>query len=131
MIIFAKVHHFCALKHLASFRSDIAWKSAKYAQIWEYLRDEYELTQRFGSLDYKLKFVEVNLESFLLLCFFFFLRFHPLVERLIKCAFHLVSAMLFAAQHTHLPGYSSESEISIYGVSNNCFDCFGDSHLTL
>ncbi|CAL9098197.1 unnamed protein product [Musa textilis] len=50
-------------------RSDIAWKSAKYAQIWEYLRDEYELTQRFGSLDYKLKFVEVNLDSFLF-CFF-------------------------------------------------------------
>lgn len=45
--------------YLLSFRSDIAWKSANYAQIWEYLRDEYELTQRFGSLDFKLKFVEV------------------------------------------------------------------------
>ncbi|XP_064941949.1 protein RETARDED ROOT GROWTH-LIKE isoform X3 [Musa acuminata AAA Group] len=45
-------------------RSDIAWKSAKYAQIWEYLRDEYELTQRFGSLDYKLKFVEHNIHTF-------------------------------------------------------------------
>ncbi|CAN6471001.1 unnamed protein product [Victoria cruziana] len=42
-------------------RSDIAWKSANYAQIWEYLRDEYELTQRFGSLDFKLKFVEHNI----------------------------------------------------------------------
>jgi hypothetical protein len=41
------------------FRSDIAWKNANYAQIWEYLRDEYELTQRFGNLDFKLKFVEV------------------------------------------------------------------------
>ena len=41
-------------------RSDVAWKNAKYAQIWEYLRDEYKLTQRFGSLDYKLKFVEHN-----------------------------------------------------------------------
>ncbi|GMN51183.1 hypothetical protein TIFTF001_020346 [Ficus carica] len=40
-------------------RSDIAWKDAKYAQIWEYLRDEFELTQRFASLDFKLKFVEV------------------------------------------------------------------------
>ncbi|KAL6598711.1 hypothetical protein ACP70R_005061 [Stipagrostis hirtigluma subsp. patula] len=39
-------------------RSDIAWKNANYAQIWEYLRDEYELTQRFGNLDFKLKFVE-------------------------------------------------------------------------
>lgn len=41
-------------------RSDIAWKNANYAQIWEYLRDEYELTQRFGNLDFKLKFVEVG-----------------------------------------------------------------------
>uniref|UniRef100_A0A0D6QZV6 DUF155 domain-containing protein n=1 Tax=Araucaria cunninghamii TaxID=56994 RepID=A0A0D6QZV6_ARACU len=46
-------------------RSDAAWKNAKYAQIWEYLRDEYELTQRFGSLDYKLKFVEHNVRFFL------------------------------------------------------------------
>ncbi|KAL0317492.1 UNVERIFIED_CONTAM: Pentatricopeptide repeat-containing protein [Sesamum angustifolium] len=42
-------------------RSDIAWKDAKYAQIWEYLRDEFELTQRFASLDFKLKFVELLL----------------------------------------------------------------------
>ncbi|XP_068636314.1 protein RETARDED ROOT GROWTH, mitochondrial-like [Aristolochia californica] len=42
-------------------RSDIAWKNANYAQIWEYLREEYELTPRFGSLDYKLKFVERNI----------------------------------------------------------------------
>ncbi|KMZ56870.1 hypothetical protein ZOSMA_8G00090 [Zostera marina] len=42
-------------------RSDIAWKNANYAQVWEYLRDEYELTQRFGSLDFKLKFVEHNI----------------------------------------------------------------------
>lgn len=41
------------------YRSDIAWKDAKYGQIWEYLRDEFELTQRFASLDFKLKFVEV------------------------------------------------------------------------
>ena len=46
-------------------RSDVAWKNAKYAQIWEYLRDEYELTQRFGSLDYKQKFVEHNVRYFL------------------------------------------------------------------
>ncbi|KAK4792254.1 hypothetical protein SAY86_022689 [Trapa natans] len=39
-------------------RSDIAWKNAKYAQIWEFLRDEFELTQRLASLDFKLKFVE-------------------------------------------------------------------------
>ncbi|KAL0303056.1 UNVERIFIED_CONTAM: Sporulation protein RMD1 [Sesamum radiatum] len=42
-------------------RSDIAWKNAKYAQIWEYLRGEFELTQRFASLDFKLKFVEHNI----------------------------------------------------------------------
>ncbi|THU50059.1 hypothetical protein C4D60_Mb06t16090 [Musa balbisiana] len=42
-------------------RSDIAWKNANYAQIWEYLRDEYELTHRFGNLDFKLKFVEHNI----------------------------------------------------------------------
>eukprot|EP00252_Welwitschia_mirabilis_P024678 TRINITY_DN738_c0_g1_i1.p1 TRINITY_DN738_c0_g1~~TRINITY_DN738_c0_g1_i1.p1 ORF type:complete len:397 (+),score=62.98 TRINITY_DN738_c0_g1_i1:215-1405(+) len=46
-------------------RSDIAWKDANYAQIWEYLRDEYELTQRFGNLDFKLKFVEHNVRFFL------------------------------------------------------------------
>ncbi|KAJ6318020.1 hypothetical protein OIU76_013547 [Salix suchowensis] len=45
-------------------RSEIAWRDAKYAQIYEYLREEYEVTQRFGSLDYKLKFVEV------LICFY-------------------------------------------------------------
>lgn len=46
-------------------RSDIAWKDAKYAQIWEYLRDEFELTQRFASLDFKLKFVEVQFLNFI------------------------------------------------------------------
>ena len=46
--------------HIVLRRSDIAWKDAKYAQIWEYLRDEFELTQRFATLDIKLKFVEVT-----------------------------------------------------------------------
>lgn len=41
------------------FRSEIAWRDAKYAQILEYLREEYEVAQRFGDLDFKLKFVEV------------------------------------------------------------------------
>jgi uncharacterized Rmd1/YagE family protein len=49
--------HICSV--LALFRSDIAWRDAKYAQIYEYLREEYEVTQRFGNLDFKLKFVEV------------------------------------------------------------------------
>ncbi|KAK9127241.1 hypothetical protein Syun_016038 [Stephania yunnanensis] len=43
-------------------RFDIAWKDANYAQIWEYLRDEFELTQRFTTLDFKLKFVEDNIK---------------------------------------------------------------------
>lgn len=42
-------------------RSEIAWREAKYAQIFEYLREEFEVTQRFGNLDFKLKFVEHNI----------------------------------------------------------------------
>ncbi|KAJ6987619.1 sad1-interacting factor 2-like [Populus alba x Populus x berolinensis] len=48
----------CAVR---KFQSEIAWRDAKYAQIYEYLREEYEVNQRFGSLDYKLKFVEHNI----------------------------------------------------------------------
>ncbi|XP_054823332.1 protein RETARDED ROOT GROWTH, mitochondrial [Prosopis cineraria] len=42
-------------------RSEIAWRDAKYAAIYEYLREEYEVAQRFGNLDFKLKFVEHNI----------------------------------------------------------------------
>ncbi|PKI75508.1 hypothetical protein CRG98_004178 [Punica granatum] len=42
-------------------RSEIAWREAKYAQIYEYLREEFEVTQRFGNLNFKLKFVEHNI----------------------------------------------------------------------
>ncbi|KAA8532938.1 hypothetical protein F0562_032945 [Nyssa sinensis] len=42
-------------------RSEIAQREAKYAQIFEYLREEYEVTQRFGNLDFKLKFFEHNI----------------------------------------------------------------------
>lgn len=45
---------------LLYIRSEIAWRDAKYAKIHEYLREEYEVTQRFGNLDFKLKFVEVT-----------------------------------------------------------------------
>uniref|UniRef100_A0A0E0JP28 DUF155 domain-containing protein n=1 Tax=Oryza punctata TaxID=4537 RepID=A0A0E0JP28_ORYPU len=41
-------------------RSEIAWKNSNYAQILEYLREEYELNQRFGSLDFKLKFHNIH-----------------------------------------------------------------------
>jgi len=53
--------HFAAFTTsvLSLSRSEIAWRDAKYAQIYEYLREEYEVTQRFGNLDFKLKFVEV------------------------------------------------------------------------
>ncbi|XP_019170914.1 PREDICTED: uncharacterized protein LOC109166388 isoform X1 [Ipomoea nil] len=42
-------------------RSEIAWRDAKYAQILEYLSEEYEVTQRFANLNFKLKFVEHNI----------------------------------------------------------------------
>ncbi|XP_042425387.1 uncharacterized protein LOC122012808 isoform X2 [Zingiber officinale] len=48
-------------------RPEIAWKNANYAQIWEYLRDDFELTNRFGSLHFKLEFVEVSrLQTFMI-----------------------------------------------------------------
>lgn len=40
-------------------RSDAAWKDANYAQIWEYLRDDFELDERFESLDFKLNIIQV------------------------------------------------------------------------
>ena len=40
-------------------RSDAAWKDANYAQIWEYLRDDFELDDRFESLDFKLNIIQV------------------------------------------------------------------------
>nr|GLL34173.1 uncharacterized protein LOC109166388 isoform X1 [Ipomoea trifida] len=42
-------------------RSEIAWRDAKYAQILEYLSEEYEVTQHFANLNFKLKFVEVSI----------------------------------------------------------------------
>lgn len=44
-----------------SERSDIAWKGdTKYAQMLDYLRDEFQLTQRFAGLDRKFKMGENN-----------------------------------------------------------------------
>ncbi|CAD5331590.1 unnamed protein product [Arabidopsis thaliana] len=45
-------------------RSDIAWKDAKYGQIWEFLRDEFELTQSFANLDYKLNTTFVSFKKY-------------------------------------------------------------------
>ena len=66
LIAFSKCNFASGNMYLLSFnnmifpRPEIAWKNANYAQILEYLREEYELNQRFGSLDFKLKFVEVS-----------------------------------------------------------------------
>eukprot|EP00850_Spirogloea_muscicola_P000305 SM000001S04707 [mRNA] locus=s1:1842391:1845045:+ [translate_table: standard] len=46
-------------------RSDAAWKHAHYAKIWEYLRDEFELDERFESLDFKLNIIQHNVRFFL------------------------------------------------------------------
>ncbi|XP_073394526.1 protein RETARDED ROOT GROWTH, mitochondrial isoform X2 [Physcomitrium patens] len=46
-------------------RSDAAWKDANYAQIWEYLRDDFELDERFESLDFKLNIIQHNVRFFL------------------------------------------------------------------
>ena len=51
--------HPCSI--ITLFRSEIAWRDAKYAQIFDYLWEEFEIKQRFGNLDFKLKFVEVFL----------------------------------------------------------------------
>lgn len=90
-------------------RSDIAWKDAKYGQIWEFLRDEFELTESFANLDYKLKFVEV-------------LSYH--LHNL--CPSHCVGTrkiiMLigdFAAQRSFPSRNTSEQEISFSGVANH------------
>ena len=85
------------------YRSDIAWKDAKYAQIWEYLRDEFELTQRFASLDFKLKFVEVKF-------LFSELVVYHLNECNVSIDVHAVvtSCFLFTAQYPLSSGNSSE-----------------------
>lgn len=41
-------------------RSDAAWKHAHYAKIWEYLRDDFEMDERFESLDFKLNIIQVG-----------------------------------------------------------------------
>lgn len=40
-------------------RSDAAWKDANYAVLWEFLREEYELDERFESFDFKLEIIQV------------------------------------------------------------------------
>lgn len=101
-------------------RSDIAWKNAKYAQIWEYLRDEFELTQRFASLDFKLKFVEVPLSCLLLYLV------SPRCHGGDEVTFLLIP---FAAQHSVSSGNPSESEIGLPRMAHHRIDWCRDSHL--
>eukprot|EP00249_Psilotum_nudum_P015050 c25140_g1_i2 orf=1030-1728(+) len=46
-------------------RSEAAWKDARYASIWEYLRDEFEMIDRFESMNFKLKTIQNNLKFLL------------------------------------------------------------------
>ncbi|CAI5962529.1 unnamed protein product [Closterium sp. NIES-64] len=39
-------------------RSDTAWRHAEYSKIWEFLRDDFELDERFESLDFKLNIIQ-------------------------------------------------------------------------
>ena len=72
-------------------RSDTAWKDANYAQIWEYLRDDFELDERFESLDFKLNIIQVcSISSSSI----FHVLSHPdtdyvdhILYLLVKCAF--------------------------------------------
>ncbi|CAI5488973.1 unnamed protein product [Closterium sp. Naga37s-1] len=41
-------------------RSDTAWRHAEYSKIWEFLRDDFELDERFESLDFKLNIIQVT-----------------------------------------------------------------------
>ncbi|KAI3983276.1 hypothetical protein MKX01_013343 [Papaver californicum] len=51
------------------FRSGVAWKEdSKYAHMFDHLRDEFKLTQRFADLDRKFKMVE-NCLLILDMCF--------------------------------------------------------------
>jgi len=52
-------------KHILPCRYDIAWKHAKYGNIWDFLRSELEMENRFETLDMKLNLVQDNLKYFL------------------------------------------------------------------
>lgn len=46
-------------------RYDIAWKHVECGRIWEFLRSELEVDQRFRTLDMKLNLIQDNLKYFL------------------------------------------------------------------
>ncbi|KAG5179001.1 hypothetical protein JKP88DRAFT_264457 [Tribonema minus] len=46
-------------------KSDVAWKHAEYYKVWEGLRNEYELKDRFSHLEWKLNLIQRNTKFFL------------------------------------------------------------------
>ena len=46
-------------------RSDTAWKYERYSDLWDELRKEFELEDRFETLEYKLNLVQHNVKFFL------------------------------------------------------------------
>lgn len=46
-------------------RYDIAWKDVRYGRVWEFLRNELEMENRFETLNMKLNLVQDNLKYFL------------------------------------------------------------------
>lgn len=46
-------------------RSETAWKYKMYSDLWEELRTEFELEERFETLEYKLNLVQHNVKFFL------------------------------------------------------------------
>lgn len=46
-------------------RSETAWKNREYTEIWEGLRDEFEVEDRFEKIEFKLNLVQLNTKFFL------------------------------------------------------------------
>ncbi|EFJ16764.1 hypothetical protein SELMODRAFT_55873, partial [Selaginella moellendorffii] len=46
-------------------RSDAAWKNINYARVFEFMREEFELNERFKSLHFKLNIIQHNVRLFL------------------------------------------------------------------
>ncbi len=46
-------------------RSDTAWEHLEYADVWEGLRDEFEIEDRFQKIEFKLNLIQQNSKFFL------------------------------------------------------------------
>ena len=44
---------------------DAAWDSSRYHSMWESLREEFELNERFSNLNFKLELIQHNTKFFL------------------------------------------------------------------